>query len=47
MGESQNDSLRVDFDRQIHLEFHGSIATSDAGLLAYPEVALEAGGPLL
>ena len=31
MGDRQNDPLRVDFDRQIKLEFHGSTVTSDAG----------------
>ncbi len=38
MGEGKQDALRVDFDGQIRLEFHGANVTSDAGLLAYREL---------
>ncbi len=38
MGESKQGCLRVDFDRRVRLEFHGSKVTSDAGLLAYREL---------
>ena len=37
-GESRKLPLRVDFDRRLKLEFHGSRVTSDAGLLAYREL---------
>ena len=38
MGEGKMDALRVEFDGQIRLEFHGANITSDAGLLAYREL---------
>jgi hypothetical protein len=38
MGEARREALRVDFDSQIKLEFHGTAITSDAGLVAYREL---------
>ena len=38
VGESKQECLRVDFDRRLKLEFHGSKVTTDAGLFAYREL---------
>src|ERR1700716_2561322 len=37
-GEANDAVLRLDFDRRFMLQFHGSVVTSDAGLLPYREL---------
>ncbi len=38
MGEARKGALRVGFDSQIKLEFHGASVTADAGLVAHREL---------
>jgi len=38
MGERRNGACRVEFGRELRVEFHGVKVASDAGLLAYREL---------
>ena len=35
MGETRKYAFRLDFNRKLKLEFHGTKVTNDGGLLAY------------
>ena len=38
MAEASKDALRLDSDRELKLECHGTKVTTDAGLVAYREL---------
>jgi hypothetical protein len=37
-GEGQSEGGRLEFDRRVRVEFHGSTISSDGGLLLYREL---------
>lgn len=46
MGDCQNKELRVNFDRTLKVEFLGSKATTDAGLVVYRELDQASGNKI-
>ena len=38
MGDGEKTTLKLNFDRKVHLEFRGATINSDAGLLACREL---------
>jgi hypothetical protein len=47
MGEARKDALRLDFDRRLKLEFHGTKVTSDAGLRTLREKLIKIGAKVV
>jgi hypothetical protein len=47
MGEARKDALRLDFDRRLKLEFHGTKVTSDAGLRTLHEKLIKIGAKVV
>jgi hypothetical protein len=43
MGEKRQEALKLQFDKQLRLEFHGARIASDVGLLACRELETNSG----